>query len=328
MKHLVHLFRRNDIAIRIYLSFVVVLALTVTLIGVIFLRLYENNYMRSYTETLSRQGEVIAKRVGKLAQKEKKDRFSKYAADIDELQRADEIDIWIVSNDKASRPLTEDYTNADTGSLTDEMYDVMKQKSETAMEEAKAVERINSLTDNIKKISSQTNLLALNANIEAARAGEAGKGFAVVASEIGDLASQTLETVSNIDEIVGEVNGSVTNMTECLTTIMDFLEQTVLGDYENFAKMGQQYHMDADTFRNIMQETKNAVEELQKHIGQIGSTVADINTMVEQSSDGISGIAEKSGSTQNLVEEGYEKLQECNRSVDVIKEFVAQFHLD
>ena len=211
---------------------------------------------------------------------------------------------------------------------TDEMYDVMKQKSETAMEEAKAVERINSLTDNIKKISSQTNLLALNANIEAARAGEAGKGFAVVASEIGDLASQTLETVSNIDEIVGEVNGSVTNMTECLTTIMDFLEQTVLGDYENFAKMGQQYHMDADTFRDIMQETKNAVEELEKHIGQIGSTVADINTMVEQSSDGISGIAEKSGSTQNLVENGYEKLQECNRSVDVIKEFVAQFHLD
>ena len=50
--------------------------------------------------------------------------------------------------------------------------------------------------------------------------------------------------------------------------------------------------------------------------------------MVEQSSDGISGIAEKSGSTQNLVEDGYEKLQECNRSVDVIKEFVAQFHLD
>ena len=119
---------------------------------------------------------------------------------------------------------------------------------------------------------------------------------------------------------------------ECLTptdfSMYDDLEQTVLGDYENFAKMGQQYHMDADTFRDIMQETKNAVEELEKHIGQIGSTVADINTMVEQSSDGISGIAEKSGSTQNLVENGYEKLQECNRSVDVIKEFVAQFHLD
>ena len=35
MKRLMHMFRRNDIIVRIYLSFVVVLALTVTLIGVI-----------------------------------------------------------------------------------------------------------------------------------------------------------------------------------------------------------------------------------------------------------------------------------------------------
>lgn len=121
---------------------------------------------------------------------------------------------------------------------TDQMYAVMKQKTDAAVEQAKSVQKINALTDNIKQISSQTNLLALNANIEAARAGEAGRGFAVVASEIGDLATQTLDTVSTIDEIVGEVNSSVSNMTECLTTIMEFLEQTVLGDYEHFAQVG------------------------------------------------------------------------------------------
>ena len=196
---------------------------------------------------------------------------------------------------------------------TDQMYAVMKQKTDAAVEQAKSVQKINALTDNIKQISSQTNLLALNANIEAARAGEAGRGFAVVASEIGDLATQTLDTVSTIDEIVGEVNSSVSNMTECLTTIMEFLEQTVLGDYEHFAQVGEQYHADADTFQ---------------HIGEISSTVSEINSMVEQSTDGISGIAEKSGSTQNLVTEGYDKLQECTQSVNVIRDFVAQFHLD
>lgn len=141
---------------------------------------------------------------------------------------------------------------------TDQMYAVMKQKTDAAVEQAKSVQKINALTDNIKQISSQTNLLALNANIEAARAGEAGRGFAVVASEIGDLATQTLDTVSTIDEIVGEVNSSVSNMTECLTTIMEFLEQTVLGDYEHFAQVGEQYHADADTFQQIMQQTKEA----------------------------------------------------------------------
>ena len=211
---------------------------------------------------------------------------------------------------------------------TDQMYAVMKQKTDAAVEQAKSVQKINALTDNIKQISSQTNLLALNANIEAARAGEAGRGFAVVASEIGDLATQTLDTVSTIDEIVGEVNSSVSNMTECLTTIMEFLEQTVLEDYEHFAQVGEQYHADADTFQQIMQQTKEAVDALEQHIGEISSTVSEINSMVEQSADGISGIAEKSGSTQNLVTEGYDKLQECTQSVNVIRDFVAQFHLD
>ena len=192
---------------------------------------------------------------------------------------------------------------------TDQMYAVMKQKTDAAVEQAKSVQKIN-------------------ANIEAARAGEAGRGFAVVASEIGDLATQTLDTVSTIDEIVGEVNSSVSNMTECLTTIMEFLEQTVLGDYEHFAQVGEQYHADADTFQQIMQQTKEAVDALEQHIGEISSTVSDINSMVEQSTDGISGIAEKSGSTQNLVTEGYDKLQECTQSVNVIRDFVAQFHLD
>ena len=211
---------------------------------------------------------------------------------------------------------------------TDQMYAVMKQKTDAAVEQAKSVQKINALTDNIKQISSQTNLLALNANIEAARAGDAGRGFAVVASEIGELATQTLDTVSTIDEIVGEVNSSVSNMTECLTTIMEFLEQTVLGDYEHFAQVGEQYHTDADTFQQIMQQTKEAVDALEQHIGEISSTVSEINSMVEQSTDGINGIAEKSGSTQNLVTEGYDKLQECTQSVNVIRDFVAQFHLD
>lgn len=69
MKRLICMFRRNDIVIRIYLSFIVVLAVTVALIGIIFMRLYETNYMRSYTKTLSRQCSVIAGRVGKLAAK-------------------------------------------------------------------------------------------------------------------------------------------------------------------------------------------------------------------------------------------------------------------
>lgn len=218
--------------------------------------------------------------------------------------------------------------STESRSKTDAIYAEMKKKSDAAVEQAKSVQKINELTDTIKQISSQTNLLALNANIEAARAGDAGRGFAVVASEIGTLASQTLDTVSTIDEIVNDVNTSVANMIDCLTTIMDFLENTVLDDYNSFAKVGEQYHLDADTFQRIMKETKEAVDALEEHIGQITMTIDDINSMVEQSADGINSIADKSGSTQTLVTTGYDKLQECKESVVTIQKLVAQFELD
>ena len=73
-----------------------------------------------------------------------------------------------------------------------------------------------------------------------------------MASEIGDLASQTLHTVDNINGIVGEVNKAVSNMTDCIITVMGFLEGTVLGDYELFSKSGEQYLSDADDFKQVM----------------------------------------------------------------------------
>ncbi len=73
---------------------------------------------------------------------------------------------------------------------------IQSQKTnESAKEISKAVEIITS-------IAAQTNLLSLNASIEAARAGDAGKGFAVVANEIRDLADQSNNSATEIQEIV------------------------------------------------------------------------------------------------------------------------------
>lgn len=208
---------------------------------------------------------------------------------------------------------------------TQKMYEIMKQKTDIAIEQSKAVKRINELTEDIKKISSQTNLLALNASIEAARAGDAGKGFAVVASEIGTLASQTFKTVDTIDDIVGEVNEAVSNMTECIMAMMGFLEETVLTDYDAFRESGNKYRIDADSFMEIMGQVGTAIETLEKYIVQIASAVEDIDEMVTQSSNGINVIAEKSGETQNTMAEGYEKLQICREAVGEFQRIVEQF---
>ena len=68
---------------------------------------------------------------------------------------------------------------------------------------------INSVVTTITKVADQTNLLSLNAAIEAEKAGEYGLGFSVVAREIRRLADQTAVATLDIDQMVGEMQSSV-----------------------------------------------------------------------------------------------------------------------
>ncbi len=208
------------------------------------------------------------------------------------------------------------------------MYNEMKAKSEAAIEQAKAVSRINELTEDIKGISSQTNLLALNASIEAARAGESGRGFAVVASEIGTLASDTLSTVDNITQMVTEVNQAVSGMSLCISEVMEYLEKTVLSDYKMFADSGIKYREDADFFINVMSDIRNGIFALEKNIDQISAATDTINNMTSSSADGISAIADTSEKMQASNANGSDKLQAMLGSVKNLDTIIAKFSVD
>lgn len=208
-----------------------------------------------------------------------------------------------------------------------EVYEDMKIRTEDAINQSKAVDRINELTTEIRNISSQTNLLALNANIEAARAGEAGRGFAVVATEIGSLANQTLNTVDGINEIVGEVNSAVGAMTECIETIMQFMEQTVVADYASFREVGEQYEADANQYMELMQKVYEEVKALDNKIEEIADTIGNVNETINQSAEGVSLIAEKSGEVVAKTMEGSESLSDSKESIDKLKELIERFKL-
>lgn len=106
----------------------------------------------------------------------------------------------------------------------------------------------------IDEIAFQTNLLALNAAVEAARAGDAGKSFAVVAEEVRNLAMRSAEAAKNTANMIEE---SVKN---------------------------------ADSGVTINEEVMQNFEEINKHIQNIGTVMAEIAAASEQQSQGIDQI--------------------------------------
>ena len=212
--------------------------------------------------------------------------------------------------------------------LTREKYESVRIRSDRAIEDSKAVEKINALTDSIMAISSQTSLLALNASIEAARAGEAGRGFAVVATEIGNLANQTSTTVADINNIVGEVNDAVANMSGCLAETGAFLEETVLADYAEFAQVSEQYNDDAVKFKESMNDVHESIVNLTDSISKISDAISGITSTVGESTVGVTDIAEKTTSMVSRTSETSGLVEESKNCVVQLQDIVGEFQMD
>ncbi len=219
-------------------------------------------------------------------------------------------------------------TTATAAKRTQEIYEEVKEKTTNAIRQARAVEQINELTQNIMDISSQTNLLALNASIEAARAGDAGHGFAVVATEIGALASQTQQTVQSIQTIIPEVNGAVGNMKECLDNMMEFLDRTVLKDYNEFMQVGETYAQDAFSYEQGMTQINAAVTALVDAINNITDSISGINHMVRESASGVQDIAEKTSVVVQKVDSTSSFVSVSKESAENLNQIVGEFNLE
>ena len=164
-------------------------------------------------------------------------------------------------------------------------------KLRKAIEDSNIVDRVNDLTDEILSISQQTNLLSLNASIEAARAGEAGRGFAVVADEISQLANSSREAANNIQTINNMVVQAVNELIESADSIVDYINNNILPDYEGFVGAGKQYNEDSVHVNEIVNRFNDMSVNLKELMDSITNSINGISLAVDESTQGASNVA-------------------------------------
>lgn len=183
---------------------------------------------------------------------------------------------------------------------TDRKVSEILEVLQKAIEDSNSVKQVNSLTNDILNIASQTNLLALNASIEAARAGEAGRGFAVVASEISQLAAASQEAANNIQRINAVVTNSVNNLSDNANGLVNYINDSILPEFERFVESGVEYNDKASFIEGTMTDFKEKTDSLKKSMLEISSS---INTISHAINEGVNGVVSAADSTQLIVED-------------------------
>ncbi len=196
---------------------------------------------------------------------------------------------------------------------------------EQSVRDSAKVAQIKELTNSILDIASQTNLLALNASIEAARAGEAGRGFAVVATEIGSLAANSKEIAGNIQNISNDVTTAVKNLSENATAVLDFINTTVIGDYDEFVATGVAYKETAETMNDMLTSFDEKAGKLKKIMGEMVESVNMINNSIRESSDAITTSANNSTELVQSIQEISEAIDNNNEVAKRMEKTASKF---
>ena len=160
------------------------------------------------------------------------------------------------------------------------------------IEQAKAVDEINTLTNDILGISSQTNLLALNASIEAARAGEAGKGFAVVADEISTLATNSADAATKIQKVSYTVVEAVKGLAAASEQMLKFLNETTMTGYDQLLTTAEKYSSEMTQINEMMTEFAQIAKDVENATTVICEAIEAVDIAVEESSKGIITVSE------------------------------------
>ena len=189
-----------------------------------------------------------------------------------------------------------------------------------------SVTKISQAATLITEISSQTNLLSLNASIEAARAGEAGKGFAVVAEEIGNLATQSANTATEINDIIKELTGN----SEKSMQLMQTMNEASALQVNTLESTREMFHGLKDALQACVDAVTTITDRISVINAQRDKVTEDIETLNRLATDNAASTEETSAMSAELdgvVKHSSDIVQTLLNDVQILVDNTKQFKL-
>lgn len=169
----------------------------------------------------------------------------------------------------------------------------------------------------INDIVFQTRLLSFNASVEAARAGEHGKGFAVVADEIGALATLSGNSAQEISQIINtgrdQVKSIAQKVKEHSVNISKTATDSVTEGTESSKNIISAFGIisnNVDLIKSLMTDLSNSTNEQTKGIGEVSTSMRNINHSSEKASKSIEVTSAESVRLKEQAEKLFESMAE------------------